>query len=863
MEKITFYIDGIEIAAENGQTVLEAALKNKIYIPHLCHHPELNPAGICRLCYVEIEGKGPALSCRSPAKEGMVVKTRTDAVDEIRRGLVELLVANHHDDCRNCAKKGRCELQKIMGYLRLDKKRAKRLRFAEGELERDTSNPFFDLDPNKCVLCGICVRTCSELLKIDAIAIIGRGHQSRVAPLGQRPIAQSDCQSCGECVERCPVGGLVYKKYQRPKAHVPTVCPYCSTGCRITLGLQNSTIVSAEGSPLCGRGRFGWRYVCAPDRLHSPMIKKEGKFVESSWDEAVKTVAREFLRYKGDQIAVMVSAKCTNEEAYFIQKFARSVLGTNNIDNTVRLTHTGSLEALWETTGVAAATNSFEDLEDAASVLIAGANVIRTHPAVSQKLKKAAERGSKLIIIDPVENELNRFAHLWLKPYAGTDLALFMGMAKVIVEEGLSDRDFIEARCENFQEFLESIEDFPLGRVERITGVPRETVVEAAIEMARAKPTSILWSTGITQYSQGKNTVHALINLALLTGNVGKKSSGLYPLLEQSNAQGVCDMGCLPDYYPGYQPAEDSEVRKRFEAAWKTTLSPERGLKLTELWDAILEGRIKALYIVGANPVADLAAPQKVLKSLEKLELLVFQDLFLNETAAYADIVLPAASFAEKEGTFTSAERRLQKVRQAIEPIEGALPDGLIISRIAREMGRAGWEFDPAAIMKEVTSLVPVYAGVSYGDLDEGTFVRSSNSPTLHASGFSTQNGKGRFIPLEYTGPMEHPDIEFPLTLLIRRNTLYYDTCAHKVEGFRQLVPKEYLRVNPKDAVDLGINDGDTVRVISRRGEIEVPARVWENAPPGVVVMDRNSPQNPVNFLTGKEAKVCAVRLEK
>lgn len=864
MGELVLSINGKEITAREGQTILEVALGNRIYIPHLCHHPDLEPAGTCRLCYVELEGKGPVLSCRTLAQKGMAIRTRSPAVDEIRRGLVELLIANHHDDCPNCAKKGRCELQRILGYLRVDKKKARRLRFAEQQLERDTTNPFFDLDPNKCVLCSRCVRTCSELLHVDAITVVGRGYRSRIATLGEKRLADSDCESCGECVERCPVGGLVYKKYQRPDEEVSTVCPYCSTGCNLWLGIHEGRVVSARGDRLCGRGRFGWRYIYAPDRLALPLVRKDGKLVRSSWEEAIRSAAAGFSRYKGEEIALAVSARCTNEEAYLLQKFARSVLGTNNIDNTARFSHASGLQALWETTGIGAATNSLEEIEGAACIFLVGANVNRTRPAVARRIKEAVRKGSKLIVVDPVQNDLLRFAHLWLKPYPGTDLALLMGMAGVIVEEGLQETRFVEERSENFPEFKESLADFSLGRVERLTGVPREMVAEAANLYAASKPAVILWSAGITRHSHGKDTVHALVNLALLSGNIGQTAGGLYPLLEQSNAQGVCDMGCLPDFYPGYQPVADAGIREKFQKAWNMGLNPAPGLTLTKLWDAILDGKIKALYLVGVNPSIEIAGREKVLRCLEKVEFLVVQDLFLNETADYADVVLPAASFAEKEGTFTSADRRVQRVRKAVEPFGQALSDGEIIQRVAQTMGAAGFIFDhPAQIMDEIASVNPFYKGICYESLEKGAVVWPSGISTLHTEEFYTPTGRGKLVPLEYKGPAERPDLEFPLILVTRKNTLYYGVCAHKVEGFRQLAPKEDVEMNPKDADDFGINDGEEVRVVSRRGEIRAPVRVTEDVPPGVIVLGYNSPRNPGNILAAEEVKACPVRVEK
>lgn len=865
MEKLTLLVDNKKVTARNGMTVLETALSSNIYIPHLCHHPYLSPAGVCRLCYVELDGKGPVLSCRTPVENGMVIRTKTPEIDEIRRGLVELLIANHHDDCRNCGKKGRCELQRVMAYLRIDRKKTARLRFAESSPELDTSNPFFNLDPAKCVLCERCVRICGDHLHINAIAVVGRGYRSRVATAGGKPLAESACESCGECVESCPVGGLVYKEYQRPERHIPTVCPYCSTGCGLKLGVRESRIINAQGDLLCARGRFGWRYIYAYDRLQSPLVKTEQGFVEVSWEDAALSAASQFSRYNGGEIAFIVSARCTNEDAYLIQKFARSVLHTNNVDNTARLSHAASLEALWEATGTGGATNPIADVAGAACILLAGANVTKTHPAVTRLLKQAVKHGSKLIVIDPVENDLSRFAHVWVKPYPGTDLALLMGIAGVIVEEGLADEDFVQRRCADFAFLKEVLADFPLGRVERLTGVPRETVVEAAQLFAGMKPAMILWSTGITQHFHGKNTIHALINLAMLTGNVGKPSAGLYPLLEQNNAQGVSDMGCLPAFYPGFQPVTDPVTREKFSTAWKTELSGSPGFTLTQLCDAVLDGKIKALYVIGANPLMDMPDRQKLADCLQKVEFLVLQDLFPNETAAYAHLILPAAGFAEKEGTYTCADRRVNRLSKAAEPAGRSLSDWEIICKVAGAMGASGFDFGhPGEITKEIASLVPGYDTVLSHELINGlTSTCQSGVPLLHSEGFSTPTGKGKLVPVEYEGPLERPDIEFPLTLITRRNTLFYGTCAHKVDGFRHLAGGEFLELNPKDAADLGINDGEEVSVLSRRGQLSLRVMITDCPPPSVVVLNYNSPQKPGNLLSYKEPKICPVRIEK
>ncbi|MEW6189842.1 MAG: formate dehydrogenase subunit alpha [Actinomycetota bacterium] len=868
MDKITITIDGSDIVAESGATILEVALKNGIYIPHLCYHPDLKPIGACRLCIVEIDGGKLVISCRMPVKQGMSIKTKSPEIDKVRRAIIELLIANHHADCRDCTKSRQCELLKIATFIRFDRKRARRLRWAKEELPRDTSNPFFDMDPNRCVLCGICVRTCEEIQGVGAINFIGRGYTSKIAPFGDKPLVQSRCISCGECVVRCPVGALVPKNVQRPEREVKTICSYCGTGCGVYLGIRDNAVVSVRGdtdSPvnrgnLCVKGRFGASFVNSSDRLIAPLIKRKGKFTKTSWDEALAVVVDKLAKYKGDQFALLASTKCTNEESYVIQKFARAVMNTNNIDNCARLCYAPTMVALHETIGVGAMTNSISELEKTSCILAIGTNVTRAHPVIGIKVKRAVRNGAKLIVVNPKEIDLCRFTDIWLRPYPGTDVALIMGMSQVIVDEGLLDNAFIEENCEDFEEFRESLEDFSPGRVERITGVSREIIAEAARIYATNKPAAILWSTGITQHSHGTDNVFALVNLAMLTGNMGKPSGGLYPLLGENNAQGACDMGCLPDFYPGYQRVTDPGVRGKFEAAWDVDLNPTPGLAFTETWQAILDEKIKAVYIIGVDPALSIAGSQRVREALRKAEFVVVQDIFFNETAKFAHVVLPAASFAEKEGTFTNTERRIQRVRRAIEPVGDSRPDWEIICELAKRLGGKGFDFShPGEIASEIASIAPLYGGMSYDRLENESLER------LH-----TPSGKGKFKPLEFRPPTEVPDVEYPLVLTTERVLYRHGALSWKVEGLNILKGKELVEINPRDAANYGIGHGQIVRIISRRGEIKAEVKVTDASLPGVISMGFHSIESPTNVLTNPtldpvaktpESKVCAVRI--
>ena len=897
MEKVSIRIDERNILAQKDATVLEVALENNIYIPHLCYHPDLKPAGNCRLCLVETEDSKLVTSCRTSVSEGMVIKTRSPKLDSVRRPIVEMLLANNHLDCRNCAKKGRCELQRIRGYMRIDKKSLQRLRLPKEELPSDVSNPFFERNPNKCVLCGICVRTCQEIQKINAVDFIGRGYTTKIATFGDMPMAQSKCVSCGECVVRCPVGALVAKNISRPSTEVKTICPHCAVGCGIYLGIRDNAIVNVRGddeSPvnegrLCVKGRFGLGFVHSPERLKSPLIRigliKQDKnnpltptldsplskggyrgvkggqegFKEVSWDEALEFVAGKLRNYTGKEFALFASPHCMNEDNYIAQKFARVVMGSNHIDNAARLCQGPTISAMLETTGASSIASSFKEIEKTACILAVGANLSNSHPVAGLRIKRAVERGAKLIVINPKEIDLCRIAEVWLRPHPGTDVALLMGICKVIVDEELSDNSFIGERCDNFEDFKSALDDFPLGRVERITGVPRDMVAKAARIYATSKPASILWSAGVTKYSCGTDNVFGLINVALLTGNMRNPKSALHSFWGQSNALGECYMGCLPDFYPGYQAVSSLAVRKKIESFWGKSLNPEPGLTFAEILRATNEGKIKALYIIGSDPVTSVAPTQRVKESLEKAEFIVVQDMFLSETARFAHVIFPAASFAEKEGTFTNTEKRIQRVNKAIEPVGSSRPDWQIICDLAKKLGSRGFDFNNSEeIMSEISSVTLTYGGMSSDSLNKVSTEQS----------YLGERDRFRFIPLQYRPPAEVSDIEYPLILITERDVYSSGMLSRKVEGLNVLRANGFVHINPKDAADFGITDGEIVKVISRWGETERRAKVTDTSPPGIVIMaiaekEINQIMNPAHDPIAKtlETKLCAIRI--
>ncbi|MFH1593831.1 MAG: formate dehydrogenase subunit alpha [Candidatus Omnitrophota bacterium] len=886
---VSVTINGKRIATNEGTTILEAALEHGIYIPHLCYHPDLEPVGVCRLCMVAIEGSQIAISCKTPVEDGMVVDTDSTEVKKIRKVAMELLLVNYGADPFTATSGGADEFRKVIEHIGITVDDLKRFRKPTRRLAVDSSNPFFERDPNKCILCGRCVRTCGDVQRVSGIDFICRGYDTKIAPFGNSPITESRCESCGECAVRCPTGALRPKHFEEPEREVKTTCPYCGVGCGFYLGVKGNRTVSVRAdkeSPvnrgsLCVKGRFGYDFVNHPDRLKTPLIKKKGKFVETSWDEAISFVADRFSHYKGEEFATFSSAKCTNEENYIIQKFARVVMGTNHIDHCARLCHSPTVAGLAQSFGSGAMTNSIEEITRSKCILAIGTNTTAAHPVIGLRVRTASEKGAKLIVANPKEIELCRYADIFLQQRCGSDVALLMGMMRAILDDGLMDKAFIEERCENFDPFKESLKRFTPRYVTKITGVPWKKIADAARIYATNKPASILYAMGLTQHTHGTDNVLATSNLALLTGNVGKVSSGVNPLRGQNNVQGACDMGALPNVYPGYQKVSDPKARKKFEEAWGVGLPDVPGLTHVEIFDAVHSKKIKALYIVGENPVLSEADANHVEEAIKRAEFIVVQDIFLSETAKLADVVLPACTFAEKDGTFTNTERRVQRVRKAIEPIGESKTDWEITCRIARKMGGRGFELKSASeIMEEIASLTPSYAGISYERIKESGLqwpCTSGDDPGtkfLHAKKFATKNGKGKFMPLKYRPPAEEPDKRYPFIFTTDRSLFHFhtSTMTRKVVGLDALNNEELLNINPKDARRLGLKDGDMVRVLSRRGRIKVKVKITGTCPTGLTSMTFHFAETPTNVLTNSaldpvakipETKVCAVRIEK
>lgn len=914
IKQITLSIDNKQVPVNTGASVLDAAHVAGIYIPTLCNHPALPSYGGCRMCLVEIENmRGFPPACTTPAQDKMVIKTNTPQLQELRRNILEMLLTEHPHTClvcdrkkqchpyhtcirkvavttgcTMCAQNGICELQRVVEYVGL---KDVSLPYTYRKLDVLRDSPFFDRDYNLCILCGRCVRVCQDIRGAGAITFTYRGPKALVGTAFDYTLQQSGCQFCGACVDVCPTGALVERSVKwtgMPDSTVRTTCPYCGVGCQISLHIKNGRIMNSvpfissipNKGQLCVKGRFGIAEVVHhPERLTSPLIRRKGKFAEASWDEALDLVAEKLKKYKGSNSALISSAKITNEEQYVAQKFARVVMGTNNVDNSSRSCHAPSIAGMGESFGISAMTNSIDEISEAACIFVIGSNTTSGHPVLSLEIKQAVSNGATLIVADPREIRLCQWADTWLQHVPGSDVALLMGMMRVITDETLADMSFIEERCEDFHEFKESLKKFNLDFVKKTTGVSKSKIEKAARFFASKKPATIIYGMGITQQSHGTDNVFALANLAMLTGNIGKPSSGINPLRAQNNNQGACDMGALPDVYTDYQRVDNHDSQERFEAAWGTQLPSTPGLTLPEILTAAHSGKIKALYLVGENPVMSGAHTAHVTGALKKLDFLVVQDIFLSESAQLADVVLPAASFAEKDGTFTNTERRVQRVRKAIEPVGNARPDCMILSSIAKRMGVNGFDYShPSDIMQEIAGLTPSYKGITYKLLDKVSpqwpydNEKKTDTPILYEDSFA--RGKGRFTPLSYRPPAELPDKKYPLVLTVGSSLYHHQTgtMTRKVLGLNFLNPESTVEINPTDAKKLKISDGDPAKVISRRGQVSTRARVTDACLPGVVYMDFHFAESAANILTNPavdplsktpEYKICAVRVEK
>ena len=890
LETITITLDGREVSGHSGMTVLDLARESGVEIPTLCHDPGLSPIGACRICLVEDERSGALLaSCVTPITSGMVINTVSPRVLERRKMVVELMLASHPDSCLVCDKGNRCQLRQIASDMGIGLVEFQRI---PQPATIDDVNPFIERDLSKCILCAKCIRACQELVVEGAIDYIHRGFATKPATLNDLPLEKSECTFCGTCVALCPTGAPREKEVSyrgTTTTAIHTICPFCGCGCSIYLDVKDNYIVQArpdkEGpvnhGTLCVKGSYGIDFIHSKDRLTSPLVKVNGSFEGVSWGQALELVAAELERIKEacgpGSLAVLGSSKCTNEENYLLERFARTALDTNNIDNGSQLYSSASRVGLGWTVGFPGTTNSLDDLEQSEVILVIGANPTSSAPVVGYAIKRAVRyKGAKLLLVDPQQTGLCSFAHLWLRPKVGTDVALINGLARVIIDESLLDEEYVARRTDNFEALTKSLAIYTPEYVAEITGVSSQEVRRTARLFAVASQAAIVYGNGITQHVSGTDGVMAVANLAMLTGNIGRRGGGIYALQRENDGQGACDMGALPDFLPGYQSVEDAQVRKKFEERWGVCLPTDGGLTAVEMIEGAKEGKIKAMYIVGENPASSFPHLSLVREALASLDLLVVQDMFLTETAKLATVVLPAASFAEKEGTFTNFEGRVQRVRQAIEPLGSSLPDWEIILELARRMYCPMPYPSPQQVMDEIEELVPLYQGISCADSEMMGRDELGSRPLRARRIYKGQflSGFARFSPVQYIPLAQTPPDGYPFTLLAGTILYQFGTGSRSSRSRRlsKLSLEAFVEIGHSDAEQLGINHGDEVKVISPVGEVTAMARITDTLPEGMLFMPLSFPTSPTSGLFSiildpraktPSLKACAVRLER
>lgn len=901
---ITLSINGKSVEVPSESTVLDAINASGTYIPQLCKDPDMKPIGACRTCLIQVEGvRGFPTSCSLPAKEGMEISTDSEQLMSMRRGVIELTLAmspGAHKTNTQASLSPNSELtlaakNHSIKYSRWDGRKRE---------STDTSNPVFNISMDACILCGRCTQACQDGHQfIGAIDFLGTAKKSRIGTFMDKPLIDSICTTCGQCLSVCPTGAIETKvPPKKSSKSITTTCPYCGVGCGIKAQTDdNGQIIQMLDDPnnqsslgmLCVKGRFGYTFINHEDRLTTPLIRRDGTLQPSSWKEALEYVTRRLMKYRGDSFATLCSAKATNEDGYIQQKFSRLVMKSNHIDHCTRLCHSPSVEAMLKSLGSGATSNSYIDYEEAGCLVIIGSDANSNHPVAASRMRRAViERGAKLIVINPRRIEMCDYAELWLRPKPGTDVALLNGMAKVILDEKLLDETFVINRTEGFDSWKKIVSKYNLDYTEQVTGVPAADIVQAS-RIYAAPPFSgscLIWGMGITQHTNGTANAHSLLNLALLTGQLGKPGSGISPLRGQNNVQGCGDAGCLPNSFPGYQVINDTNLEK-FERAWGSFPLPrEHGLVVTEMMEAINNSRVKAMYIVGENPLLSEPDLKHAEATLKKLEFLVVQDLFMHETAEIADVILPATSFGEKDGTFTNSERRVQRVRKAIDPVGQSRADWEIICSLGKSLSRkidprmiGEFEYNhPSDLWDEMAKLSPMLAGISYERLDKEGGLQwpcpSDEHPGtryLYADDFP-RGPRAKFIGYDQGKPADElPSKRFPLILNTGRILYHWHggTMTKRSNALLERAPELQIAMSEEDGFNFNVTDGEWIKVKSKRGALEGRAFFTEKMRTGeIFVPFVKLKAHAANFLTNAafdptskipEYKVCAVRIEK
>ena len=901
-EKVTLTIDGVSVSVPKGTSVMAAASMVGNQIPKLCATDMLEAFGSCRLCLVEIEGRrGTPASCTTPSEDGMVVRTQTQRIRDLRKGVMELYISDHPLDCLTCSANGDCELQDMAGAVGL-----RDVRYGyDGAKHRtealDASNPYFSFDSSKCIVCSRCVRACEEVQGTFALTIDNRGLLSKVAT-GTDDFLTSECVSCGACVQACPTATLNEKsviELGTPTKATITTCAYCGVGCSFRAETQGDTVVrmvpykggKANEGHSCVKGRFAWGYTNHADRITRPMIRKsiDDPWTEVSWEDAFAHAASEFRRiqakYGRDAVGGITSSRCTNEETFLVQKLIRAGFGNNNVDTCARVCHSPTGYGLKTTFGTSAGTQDFKSVAAADVVMIIGANPTDAHPVFASRLKKRLREGAKLIVVDPRSIDLVKTPHVQATHHLGllpgTNVAMINALAHVIVTEGLVDEAFVRERCEpqDFEIWARFVADEKNSpeAMEQFTGVPAVEVRAAARLYATGGNGAIYYGLGVTEHSQGSTMVMGMANLAMATGNLGRDGVGVNPLRGQNNVQGACDMGSFPHEFSGYRHVSDDATREMFESLWGVELQNEPGLRIPNMLDEAVEGSFKGIYVQGEDIAQSDPNTQHVVAGLRAMECVIVQDLFLNETAKYAHVFFPGSSFLEKDGTFTNAERRISMVRKVLEPANG-LADWEITIRFAEALGYRMDYTHPSQIMDEIARLTPTFAGVSYAKIEAQGSVQwpcndsaPEGTPIMHVDRFV--RGKGKFMVTEYLPTEERTGPRFPLLLTTGRILTQYNVGAQTARTSNTLWHDEdVLEIHPFDAESRGIREGDLVALTSRSGEISLHATVTERVQPGVVYTTFHHARTGANVVTTDysdwatncpEYKVTAVQVQR
>ena len=866
-------------------------------VPTLCDDPNLAPYGACRVCSVEValEKDGPTkvvASCHTPVGENQHIFTSNEGLQNLRKNIVELVLTDHPMDCDTCEVDQNCELQTVANDLGISDHRYNNPKQHKG-IPKDTSHSYMRMNLDNCINCGRCVRACDEIQGSFVLTMSGRGFESRITTDNDMLFGDSSCVSCGACAHTCPtdaISDVFQSKSAKVDKKVRTTCSYCGVGCNLEASIKDGKVVAIDtpketevnAGHTCIKGRYAFGFYDHPDRLRSPLVKRNGKFEEASWDEAYDYIKEKIEKIKNengpDAIAGISSARCTNEENYVFQKMIRAVVGTNNIDCCARICHSPTAWGMQQTFGTGAATNSTEDIYHADLFLVIGANPTNAHPVTGAKIKQQVMKGKKLIVLDPITTDLAKLAdyHIRLRP--GTNVAVLNMMLYYIVKGNLFNKDFVENRTEGFEEFLNHINSLDIDHLASVAGVDKQLVKEAAIAYATAKNSMEFHGLGVTEHEQGSKTVMLIADLAMITGNIGRRGVGVNPLRGQNNVQGAADMGCQPHQGAGYFPVADKKIQEFYTEKYGVVHPTKAGLKIPEIFDAAINKEVKGLWIIGEDIVQTDPNSAHVIKAMESLDLLVVQEIFMSETAKLADVVLPGTTFLEKDGTFTNTERRVQRVNKAAEPLPGTKPDGVIVTDMMQKLGYDQPTYDADQVLAEVADVVPFFKGITrerLGKLGLQWPVKEDGTDTkiLHEKEFKLGKGQLKYFDWKESTEIKNNIKEYPLILTTSRVLQHYNaaTMTRRTKNLN-IVDEDILLVNPKDAKERELNNGDIARLYSGRGEVSLKVEVTDKVKEGIVFTTFHFPEHMVNMVTGDgkdeetkcaEYKVSAVQVQK